>query len=483
MTFENGSDFNRIYFEDSTQVLEQGFAKDDGTRHGEWNAFYKDGTLRVTGHYVEGQKEGLWKMFDSKGKAITTGNFQNGIPDGPWIWYYQSGKKYFERTYKNGFKEGIWNGYYENGNQYGTANFIKGEIESGEIYSENGDVIDTETLGKVTEFIVKLEMTNGAVEGEKEVSKEILWNFAIQSLNPKMLKELADSGSEIKQSYIDKICQIWYDANKSGGGSLAREKLIFYDLPETHEHYKRDFGTKYNIQLQKDKEGAEKNYKKNAEIIASCIALFEALSAYDISVRKCFFVKMLSVSHADDARFSGSEIEFLWNRSKMSIDETFEFFYPFEASETKDLMDIALDSLYIEPTVIDFLIKNGLEVNDTHLFTIAQIRESYYRDLTPDEDGVFGANYDANDLKKADNSLQIVYKRLQNSSLPNAILQHPEIEINARALPSGTSSLVRTMFSGELVKILEYSDNLWLHVKTADGKKGFVLKQYCHSFR
>ena len=483
MTFENGPDFNRIYYKDTVQVLEQGFAKDDGTRHGEWTAFYENGKLKVSGHYVDGHKEGLWKMFNPDGKLITQGNFVKGTPEDIWIWFYENSSRRFERTYKNGFKEGNWNGYYLNGTPYGTAHFIKGEIKSGQMFSEDGSLITTETPGKVMELIVALEKTDGAVEGEKEVSKEMLWNFSIQSLNPKMIKDLADNGSEIRQSYIDKICQIWYDANKAGGGPLAKENLSFYDLPEAKDLYKNDFGTKYNEQLQKDKEAAEQNHKKQSEIIEKCKELFEALSAYTISVRKSFFAKILAVSHADDARFSGAELEFLWARSKMSVTDTFDFYYPYEAIETKDLMDIALDSLYLEPTLIALLIQKGYEVKEGHLFQTAQIRESYYRDLLPDEDGVFGANYNQNDLEKADESLRIFYINLDTNLMPNAILQHPEVEINVRALPNGTSSLVRIMSSGSLVKIVDYSDTLWVQIDLGNNQKGFVLRQYCSSFR
>ncbi|MGS2764710.1 hypothetical protein [Sinomicrobium sp. M5D2P9] len=65
--------------------------------------------------------------------------------------------------------------------------------------------------------------------------------------------------------------------------------------------------------------------------------MLNALNRYDIVIRKQFIVKTLSADHAEDARFTGEEVHYFWNRSKMSITDTVVHPSPLGEPEKKAL--------------------------------------------------------------------------------------------------------------------------------------------------
>ncbi|RAV27891.1 SH3 domain-containing protein [Sinomicrobium soli] len=478
MDFENGPLEDTIYFPDSNAVLETGRARKDGTRHGLWRAYYKNGDLRAVGIYQDGKKEGKWKMYNREKKLLAEGHFQRNVPDGSWAWYDEKGGKRFERTYKNGFKEGNWIGYYSDGSLYGEAWFARSQLTGGIMFSPDGREMPMPTLGKLMERIVLLEGKNGTVKGEKPDSRENLWRFAINSGNPGKIKDLADNGIEIKQEYIDMICEKWYQANQNGGGYYGKETIAYFDTPQAMEAYRNDFGKNYLTQLRTDKQKVLTNYEKQSVIIRRCRDMLDALDLYDIVIRKRFIVKILSADHAEDARFTGEEVRCFWERGKMSVTDGIVYSSPIGETEKKDLMEIALDSYYTEPTVVQFLIDVGYPVNQGHFRKIASIRESYYRDLIPDEDGVSGVNYSESDVINADRTLRVVRRALGDLSLPDGIITSPD-DVNMRVFPNGTSRVVTTISSGTLVNIRsEVIPKYWVHIKLENGKEGYVLGDF-----
>ncbi|MBC9795230.1 SH3 domain-containing protein [Sinomicrobium weinanense] len=478
MDYENGPLEDTIYFPDSNAVLENGYAREDGTRHGLWCAFYKNGNLRAEGIYQDGKKEGTWKMYDLEKRLLVEGQFRLNFPDGVWVWYDEKGEKRFERTYKNGFKEGTWKGYYPDGNLYGEARFAKSRLLEGKMFSPDGREIPLFTLGKLMERIVLLEGKDGPVKGEKPDSRENLWRFAINSKNPDKVKELADNGVEIRQGYIDTICEKWYQANQNGGGYYGRETIAYFDTPQATEAYRNDFGNNYFNQLEADKQGAFTNYEKQAAIIRKCRDMLDAVDRYDIVIRKRFIVKILSADHAEDARFTGEEVRYFWKRGKISVTDIMAYPLPIGGPEKKDLMEIALDSFYMEPTIVQFLIEKGYPVNKGHFGKIAAIRENYYRDLIPDEDGVSRVNYSESDIANADRTLKIIRRALGDLSLPDGIIAAPE-NINMRVFPSSTSRIVETVSSGTLVRLLSpVVPGDWVHIRLEKGKRGYVLGDF-----
>ncbi|SFW25512.1 MORN repeat variant [Sinomicrobium oceani] len=475
MDYENASLEDTIYFPNSNIVMETGYAWEDGTRHGLWHAFYKNGKLRAEGIYQDGKKEGIWKMYDTEKRLLVEGQFRFNLPDGSWVWYDEKGWKRFERTYKNGFKEGLWKGYYPDGKLYGEARFAKSQLAEGKMFSSDGQEIPMPTLGKLMERIVLLEGKDGPVKGEKPDSREHLWRFAINSGNSDKVKELADNGVEIRQGYIDMICEKWYEANQNGGGHYGREAISYFDTPQATEAYRSDFGKNHLKQLETDKQRAFRNYEKQAAIIQKCKDMLDALDRYDIVIHKRFIIKILSADHAEDARFIGEEVRYFWEQSKISVSDIIAYPLPIEEPEKKDLMEIALDSFYIEPTIIQFLIEKGYPVNKRHFGKIAAIRESYYRDLIPDEDGVSRVNYNESDVANADRILKIIRRALGDLSLPDGIIAAPE-NINMRVFPSGTSRIVETISSGTLVTLLSaVVPGDWVYIQLEEGKKGYIL--------
>lgn len=478
MDYENGSLEDTIYFEDSDAVLETGYAREDGTRHGLWQAFHKDGSLRAEGIYKDGKKDGAWKMYDSGGKLLVKGQFRFNLPDGLWTWYGEREAKRFERTYKNGFKEGLWKGYYPDGNLYGEAQFTKSQLIKGKMYSPDTREIPMPTLGYIMQRIVFLEEKDGAISGEKPDSRESLWRFAINSGNPEKIKELADSGSEIKQEYVDMICEKWYRANLNGGGHYGIKAVTYFDSPQAEEAYRKDYGNGYSQQLEADRQKTLKNHKTQAANIRKCKNMLDVLTPYNIVIRKQFIIKTLSADHAEDARFTGDEVCYFWDMSKMSITDTVVYPSPVGEPERKGLMEVVLDSFYIEPSIVQFLIEKGCPVNPEHFSRAAQIRENYYRDLIPDEDGVSRVYYDESDVINADRTLKIIRKALGDLSLPDGIIVSPE-NIYMRVFPSGTSRVVETISSGALVRILSaVIRGNWVHIQSEKGKKGYILGDF-----
>lgn len=56
-------------------------------RHGEFRAFYKDGTIASEGSYVHGREDGPWKDFHDNGKLAADGAYRAGRQHGTWKYF------------------------------------------------------------------------------------------------------------------------------------------------------------------------------------------------------------------------------------------------------------------------------------------------------------------------------------------------------------------------------------------------------------
>ena len=72
---------------DSTGIKQYNAFNHDGEKHGYWEEFYKDGTLKRKGYY------------------------KNGLEDGPWNEFWFSGIRKEDVNYKNGARHGIAKNY------------------------------------------------------------------------------------------------------------------------------------------------------------------------------------------------------------------------------------------------------------------------------------------------------------------------------------------------------------------------------------
>ena len=83
---------------------------------------------------------------------------------------------------------------------------------------------------------------------------------------------------------------------------------------------------------------------------------------------------------------------------------------------------------------------------------MASVREKYFQDQIPDEDGLVAINHDKNDLLEADQTLSILLKNLKDCKT-NAITES-EDKIKIRVFPSSSSRVATTILSGTLIKVI-----------------------------
>lgn len=72
-----------------------------GKRHGEWMAFYADGTLWSRCFYKEGLKHGLNHVNFENGKTRYEGYFKNDMRDSIWVFYDAYGMEQRRVAFKN----------------------------------------------------------------------------------------------------------------------------------------------------------------------------------------------------------------------------------------------------------------------------------------------------------------------------------------------------------------------------------------------
>ena len=61
-------------------------------RHGDFKAFYTDGTLASEGHYQDGKEHGPWKDFHDNGEIAAEGAYKDGRQHGTWKYFGLEGK-------------------------------------------------------------------------------------------------------------------------------------------------------------------------------------------------------------------------------------------------------------------------------------------------------------------------------------------------------------------------------------------------------
>jgi antitoxin component YwqK of YwqJK toxin-antitoxin module len=133
--------------------------------HGEYYEYHKDGSIYITGYYINGLKNGEFKTYVRGLKYLT--NYVDGKKEGPCIEYYYSdngildehtiynyknnlrhglcgmyapGKKIIEETiYVNGEPHGECKSYWPNGNLSSTSFYQNGLLEGEQLeYHDNG---------------------------------------------------------------------------------------------------------------------------------------------------------------------------------------------------------------------------------------------------------------------------------------------------------------------------------------------------------
>ncbi len=61
-------------------------------KHGLWEQFYEDSTLRLSSAYELDEIEGDYRLYNRNKILITEGTYKNGSQDGVWKFYDNDGK-------------------------------------------------------------------------------------------------------------------------------------------------------------------------------------------------------------------------------------------------------------------------------------------------------------------------------------------------------------------------------------------------------
>jgi antitoxin component YwqK of YwqJK toxin-antitoxin module len=54
----------------------------NGTRHGRWTFFYRNGTKKAAGKYAGGALDGEWEWWRENGQPLQAGALKNGVQVG-----------------------------------------------------------------------------------------------------------------------------------------------------------------------------------------------------------------------------------------------------------------------------------------------------------------------------------------------------------------------------------------------------------------
>ena len=89
----------------------------DGRRHGKGIIYYKNGTIKYEGDFVNDKLEGMGKYIYENGEYYI-GQFVKGLRHGKGIEYYKNNTIKYEGDYVKGKREGYGKYIYESGNYY-----------------------------------------------------------------------------------------------------------------------------------------------------------------------------------------------------------------------------------------------------------------------------------------------------------------------------------------------------------------------------
>lgn len=152
---------------DSGAIIERFQIDKDSIKHGEYLAFYEDGTTKEVAYYESGKLNGDRKIFYDNGqeeiveryeKDIMVGpykvyhkngtlklvvNFYDGVMEGPMKVYYSDGTLKEEVTMKNNNENGPFKEFHPNGQVHWEGYYLNGDNEFGELreYNEEGELI------------------------------------------------------------------------------------------------------------------------------------------------------------------------------------------------------------------------------------------------------------------------------------------------------------------------------------------------------
>jgi hypothetical protein len=107
-------DVEKKYFDNGELMSEYQLNK-NGSYHGKYKLYYKNGQIHEVAYYKEGVLQGEVVRYDSLGNLLVKGKFLDGEKHGRVTNYYQNGKISNFITYNRGVEHGWTKTYNDNG--------------------------------------------------------------------------------------------------------------------------------------------------------------------------------------------------------------------------------------------------------------------------------------------------------------------------------------------------------------------------------
>lgn len=238
--------FNKDWeiIEDSTSAYYYRIgSQTEGIFHGPVQDYYMDGTLQMTGNYMNGRKHGhfiwyyengqihqeatyRWNTFtiqnywNQKGKRVV----KNG--NGRKKWHYENGNLQSEYKFHKGKKQGKFNVFYRNGKIKSTGIYTKKGLRNYNFWTPEGQQLIIDGTGTYKDYF-----SNGnlRVKGAySENRRKGLWNWYYENRQLRITREYTTEGDITgiqKRYYKDGI--LWFVTNYSKNSANYRKVRYF----------------------------------------------------------------------------------------------------------------------------------------------------------------------------------------------------------------------------------------------------------------
>jgi antitoxin component YwqK of YwqJK toxin-antitoxin module len=210
---------------------------------GKYEAFYFDGSPRMTLFYKNGYKDSAAKTYYYNGKLQNEGRYALGVKAGEWKYYYENGTINYTENYVDGEEQGEQLLYREDGSRDRILTYNNGQLDGPYIvYGDNSEVaiqlnyhndvlISYTYYGKDGKLVAPIPVKNGTAMVTayyKNGNKSAEINYENSEVNGIRKFYFANGAT-----YIDGTRIYGYDnGNRKtyyGNSKLAKEENYYYD--------------------------------------------------------------------------------------------------------------------------------------------------------------------------------------------------------------------------------------------------------------
>ncbi|MDT8412427.1 MAG: tetratricopeptide repeat protein [Vicingaceae bacterium] len=144
----------------------------NGIFHNQYNAYYPDNKLNISGEFINGKKENEWTWYHINGKISSKGKYYQDEKHGVWMYFDIDGIQTHKKIYSYGKLDGEQlnyhtNGnisqktYYRNGKQHGEKSFYDNKNNLQLVrYYHNGKLTGYSYLNKEGKLLPEIKLTN-----------------------------------------------------------------------------------------------------------------------------------------------------------------------------------------------------------------------------------------------------------------------------------------------------------------------------------